>query len=114
MVQEHKDLIAAIREDKPYCEGWTGASSSMTAVLGRLATYSGKIVKWDEAVAKGTSEFPAKLAWDAPAPVEQGRQRRLPDPHARQVQAVLSEVGCEEFFGRQEARLFRKSRASLV
>ena len=41
----------------------------MTAVLGRMATYSGQTVKWDDAVAKGTSEFPEKLAWDAPAPV---------------------------------------------
>jgi hypothetical protein len=44
MVQEHKDLIDAIREGKPYCEGWHGAASSMTAVLGRMATYSGRVV----------------------------------------------------------------------
>ena len=42
----------------------------MTAVLGRMATYSGQVVKWDDAVAKGKTEFPATLAWDAKAPVE--------------------------------------------
>lgn len=80
MVQEHKDLIDAIREGKPYCEGWHGAASSMTAVLGRMATYSGKVVKWDDAVAKGTSEFPAELAWDAKAPVEQDENGDYPIP----------------------------------
>ncbi|MDY0169622.1 MAG: Gfo/Idh/MocA family oxidoreductase [Thermoguttaceae bacterium] len=80
MVQEHKDLIAAIRNGTPYNEGWHGAASSMTAVLGRMATYSGKIVKWDEAVAKGTSEFPSQLAWDAPAPVVPDENGDYPIP----------------------------------
>jgi hypothetical protein len=37
----------------------------MTAVLGRMATYSGKRVFWDDAVARGPSEMPEKFAWDA-------------------------------------------------
>lgn len=80
MVQEHKDLIAAIRSGAKYNEGWRGASSSMTAVLGRLATYSGKTVRWDDAVARGTSEFPKTLAWDAPAPVEKDPDGNYPIP----------------------------------
>jgi hypothetical protein len=70
--QEHFDLLTAIRNNEKYNEGWYGATSSFTAVLGRMATYSGKSIKWDEAVARGPSEFPEKLAWDA-AP------RALPD-----------------------------------
>jgi predicted dehydrogenase len=66
MVQEHMDLINAIRKDEKYNEGHHGATSSFTAVLGRMATYSGQVVKWDDAAAKGPSEFPEKLAWDAP------------------------------------------------
>lgn len=80
MVEEHKALIAAVRAGTPYNEGWHGASSSMTAVLGRMATYSGKIVKWDDAVAKGTSEFPESLAWDAPAPVNKNDSGDYPIP----------------------------------
>lgn len=80
MVQEHKDLIDAIRSGKKYCEGWHGATSSMTAVLGRMATYSGQIVKWDEAVAKGKTEFPAVLAWDAKAPVYPNENGDYPIP----------------------------------
>ena len=40
--QEHYDLLAAIRNNEKYNEGWYGATSSFTAVLGRMATYSGK------------------------------------------------------------------------
>ncbi|MBN2293719.1 MAG: Gfo/Idh/MocA family oxidoreductase [Pirellulales bacterium] len=67
--QEHADLMAAILGNKKYNEGWIGANSSMTAVLGRMATYSGKIVKWDDAVKKGPSEMPKEFAWNAKPPV---------------------------------------------
>ena len=71
-VQEHVDLIKAIKSGAKLNEGWFGANSSMTAVLGRMATYSGKVVKWDEAVAKGPSEAPDQIAWDA-------KPKSLPD-----------------------------------
>ena len=48
--QEHDDLFAAIRNDTPYNEAENGANSSMTSVLGRMATYSGKEITWDEAM----------------------------------------------------------------
>ena len=41
------------------------ATSSMTAVLGRMATYSGKLVTWEEAVKSTVSYGPDRLAWDA-------------------------------------------------
>jgi len=65
-VQEHVDLIKAIKNNDKLNEGWFGAVGSMTAVLGRMATYSGQVVKWDEAVAKGPQESPERIAWDAP------------------------------------------------
>jgi predicted dehydrogenase len=78
--QEQLDLIAALRAGNRYHEGYYGANSSMTAVLGRLATYSGKIVKWDDAVASDKTEFPAELAWDAPAPVQKDADGNYPIP----------------------------------
>ena len=80
MVQEHHDLINAIKNNEKYVEGWHGATSSMTAVLGRMATYSGQVVKWDDAMAKATSEFPKQLAWDAPAPVQKDADGNYPIP----------------------------------
>jgi len=73
--QEHHDLLEAIRNNTKFNEGHYGATSSFTAVLGRMANYSGKEVKWDDAVKTGPDEFPEKLAWDAPPrclPDEQG------------------------------------------
>ncbi len=48
-VQEHQDLHNAIRNGTPLNDGWHGAKSSMTAVLGRMATYSGEEVTWEQA-----------------------------------------------------------------
>ncbi|MFG0261720.1 MAG: Gfo/Idh/MocA family protein [Novipirellula sp. JB048] len=45
--QEHKDLIDSIREGKPIVEYAETAASSLTAVLGRLAAYTGQLVTWD-------------------------------------------------------------------
>ena len=61
-------------------EGWYGAVSSMTAILGRMATYSGQIVRWDDAVAKGPFEAPEKLAWDAKPPHLPGPDGFYPFP----------------------------------
>jgi myo-inositol 2-dehydrogenase / D-chiro-inositol 1-dehydrogenase len=80
MVQEHMDLIAAIRSGAKYNEGYHGATSSMTAVLGRMATYSGQVVKWDDAIAKGKTEFPTELSWNAKAPVQPDKDGNYPIP----------------------------------
>ena len=78
--QEQTDLLAALRAGERDNAGWYGAHSSMTAVLGRIANYSGKVVKWDELVEKGTSEFPKDLDWDAPAPVQKDENGDYPIP----------------------------------
>ena len=48
--QEHTDLFAAIRNNTKYNEAFNGAKSTMTALLGRMATYSGTEVTWEEAL----------------------------------------------------------------
>ena len=40
----------------------------MTAIFGRMATYSGQKLEWDAALASELSLAPPKLAWDAPPP----------------------------------------------
>jgi predicted dehydrogenase len=78
--QEHNDLLAAIRRGEKYNEGWFGATSSMTAVLGRMATYSGQVVTWDDAVAKGPDEMPPQFAFDAVPPVLPDAEGNYPVP----------------------------------
>lgn len=48
---EHHDLFAAIRRGEIPNEGEFGAYSTMTSVLGRMATYSGKEIFWKDALA---------------------------------------------------------------
>jgi len=47
---EHDDLFRAIRNNLPYNEGDYVAHSTMTAIMGRMATYSGKAVTWEAAI----------------------------------------------------------------
>lgn len=64
---EHDDFFAAIRKDTPYSEAEHGAMSSMTAVLGRMATYSGKEIEWDAAIKSEKStmvENIDKVSWE--------------------------------------------------
>ena len=68
--REHDDLMASIRGTGPHVfEGDYGATSGMTAVLGRMATYSGRMVSWDEAVKSSLRLAPAHYALDAAPPV---------------------------------------------
>jgi myo-inositol 2-dehydrogenase / D-chiro-inositol 1-dehydrogenase len=46
--QEHHDLFADLRAGRIPQEGEWGAKSTMTAIMGRMATYSGKMLDWDE------------------------------------------------------------------
>ena len=68
-VQEHYDLVNAIRANEKFNEGYIGATSTFTAVLGRMATYSGQVIKWDDAVAKGPNLMPEKFDFAAEPPV---------------------------------------------
>lgn len=63
---EHDELFEAIsnREYK-FWDAERAAKSCFTAIIGRYATYSGAIIKWDEALRAENSLMPDVLAWDA-------------------------------------------------
>lgn len=74
--REHDALFAAIRGGHEHAEAEMGAQATMTAILGRMASYSGRVVKWDEALASTLRLGPERHAWDAPP-------RTLPGPDGR-------------------------------
>lgn len=41
----------------------------MIAIMGRMATYSGKVVTWDEAFNSEVLLAPDRYAWDATPPI---------------------------------------------
>jgi predicted dehydrogenase len=47
-VQEHTDLVASIRNGRPLNELKTVAESTLTAIMGREAAYTGQELTWDE------------------------------------------------------------------
>ncbi|WP_459555146.1 Gfo/Idh/MocA family oxidoreductase [Lacunimicrobium album] len=75
---EHDVLFAAIREGKDHNESDRGAWSTMTSILGRLATYSGVLVKMKDALASEITIMPQEFAWDAKMPTNPGADGHYP------------------------------------
>jgi predicted dehydrogenase len=50
---EHDNLFAALRRGESCNEVDSAAESTFTAILGRMASYSGKCLKWDDAIRSG-------------------------------------------------------------
>src|SRR6188768_3608786 len=63
---EHDELFAAIAKGQyKFADAENGAKSTMTSLMGRMATYSGQIIEWDKAINSGLDIMPATFAWDA-------------------------------------------------
>jgi predicted dehydrogenase len=64
---EHDILFDAIVNGKEITNSTAenGARSTMTAILGRMACYSGQQLEWDQALNGQKDLFPETLAWDA-------------------------------------------------
>ncbi|MDF1744110.1 MAG: gfo/Idh/MocA family oxidoreductase, partial [Gimesia sp.] len=48
-VQEHAALFKSIRTDSPICNGEYAANSSLMAIMGRMASFTGKSITWEQA-----------------------------------------------------------------
>ena len=46
---EHDELFEAIRDGKPINNGEYMAKSTLLAIMGRMAAYTGKTITWDDA-----------------------------------------------------------------
>ena len=61
--QEQTDLIEALAKGEIYNEGDYGAKATFTAILGREACYSGRVIKWDDLLNKGHDYCPGIDDW---------------------------------------------------
>jgi myo-inositol 2-dehydrogenase / D-chiro-inositol 1-dehydrogenase len=77
---EHDHLFSAIREGKPYNEMEYGAHSTMTAIMGRMATYSGKMIEWDKAINSDIDLSPSHYDFAAAPPVVPDAKGNYPVP----------------------------------
>jgi predicted dehydrogenase len=75
--QEHHDLFADLRAGRIPNEAEWGAKSTFTAIFGRMATYSGQMLNWDNALKNGIDVAPVDMlekmtSFDFEAPVKPG------------------------------------------
>ncbi len=61
---EHDELFASIRAGKPINDGTRMAHTTLMAILGRMAAYTGQEVTWDQALNSQQSLVPEKLDWN--------------------------------------------------
>ena len=66
---EHDELFASIRNGRPINDGVWMAHSTLMAIMGRMAAYTGKEISWTEALNSEEKLVPDKLTWDMDLPI---------------------------------------------
>jgi len=67
---EHDELFAAVAKGEyKFADADNGAMSTMSSILGRMATYSGQIVEMDKALTCGLDLHPKVYDWNALPPI---------------------------------------------
>jgi predicted dehydrogenase len=67
---EHDELFAAIAKGEyKFADADNGIRSTMTAILGRMVTYSGQVIEWEQAINSGLDLHPKVYDWNAMPPV---------------------------------------------
>jgi predicted dehydrogenase len=62
---EHDVFFASIRAGKPINHGDYMSKSTLMAIMGRMATYTGQVVTWDQAMASREDLSPPRYEWGA-------------------------------------------------
>jgi predicted dehydrogenase len=65
---EHNELFASIRQGNPINNGEYMAKSTLLAIMGRMATYTGQLVTWEQALNSAEDLSPASYEWNAKPP----------------------------------------------
>ena len=66
---EHDKLFKSIREGNVISDAENGAKSTLSAIMGRMATYTGKKITWDEIMNSKESLVPDNLSWNSTPPI---------------------------------------------
>lgn len=86
--EEHNRLFAAIRNKEVISDGENGAKSTLSAIMGRMATYSGQVIDWDAALASDRLLMPETLNWDSTPPSVPDANGKYPIPLPGQYKAI--------------------------
>jgi predicted dehydrogenase len=66
---EHDELFASVRNGKPINNGEYMSKSTLLAIMGRMATYTGQTITWEQALNSQEDLSPESYSWDAQPPV---------------------------------------------
>ncbi len=62
-------MFASIRAGRPINNGLYMAQSTLWGILGRMVTYTGQNITWEEAMNSQEDLSPKSYAWDAEPPI---------------------------------------------
>jgi predicted dehydrogenase len=65
---EHDELFASIRSGNPINNGDYMSKSTLMAIMGRMATYTGQVITWEQAMNSQENLSPERYDWDAAPP----------------------------------------------
>jgi|TARA_B110000483_G_scaffold167765_1_gene198417 predicted dehydrogenase len=77
---EHDKLFASIRGGEVINNTEYGAKSTLTSIMGRMATYTGKEITWEQAMNSTDFLVPENLDWNSAPPVSPDQNGRYPIP----------------------------------
>jgi len=77
---EHDRLFASIRNGGVIADAENGAMSTLTAILGRMATYTGKKITLEEALNSELHLMPETVTWDSTPPSVPDSEGNYPIP----------------------------------
>mgnify|MGYP003302819544 FL=1 len=77
---EHDKLFASIRNGGVISDTENGAMSTLTAILGRMATYTGKKITMEEALNSKLHLMPEKVTWETTPPSLPDSEGNYPIP----------------------------------
>jgi len=66
---EHRELFKSLREGNPINDGHYMCNSTLIAIMGRMCTYTGQTLTWDQVLSSEERLGPTEYQWgDMPDP----------------------------------------------
>jgi len=66
---EHADFLDSIRKGQPINDGEHMANSTLMAIMGRMAAYTGQEITWEQVLNSQEKLVPDNLEWNASLPI---------------------------------------------
>ena len=63
-----------------FADAENGAFATLTAIMGRMATYSGGIITWEDALNSQEQLVPESMTWESEPPTRPGADGYYPVP----------------------------------